>query len=80
MVKPAIAILMSNLLITGTSFAAISLSGGGSTIQHIGLIGLGVVLVVGLPLLIARCPSYEFAPGPSSATATSVAFGMVRLP
>lgn len=78
--KAAVAILMSNLLITSTSFAAISLFREESTIQHLGLIGLGLVLVVGLPLLIARCPSYEFTPGPSSATATSAVFGMVRLP
>jgi hypothetical protein len=70
---------MSNLLITSTSFAAIALSGGEGLTQHIGLIGLGLVLVVGLPLLITRVPSYEFAPGPS-ATATSAAFGMVHLP
>lgn len=78
--KTAVAILMSNLLITSTSFAAIALSGEGSTTQHLGLIGLVVVLGVGIPLLIARLPSYEFAPGSSSATATSAAFGMVRMP
>lgn len=77
--KPVVAILMSNLLITSTSFAAISLSGEESAIQHMGLIGLGLVMVVGIPLLIARVPSYEFAPDPSSATTTSAVFGMVRL-
>ena len=78
--KSAVAILMSNLLITTTSFAAISLSKGDSLIQPIGLIALGLVLLVGIPLLIARWPSYELAPGPSSATATSTAFGMVHIP
>ena len=78
--KSAVAILMSNLLISTTSFAAVSLSKGDSLTQHIGLIALGLVLVVGIPLLIARWPSYELGPAPSSATATSTAFGMVHIP
>lgn len=78
--KSAIAILVSNLVIASTSLAAVSLSGGEGLAQPVGLIALGLVLVVGVPLLIARWPSYKFAPGPSPATATSAAFGMVHLP
>jgi hypothetical protein len=79
-VKSATAILMSNLLITGAILTAVWLSEGDTLVQQIGLIALGLVLVVGIPPLIARWPPYEPAPGPSSAASTSAVFGMVHLP
>lgn len=76
--KSAVAILVSNLLLTGTGFAVLSLSRSGSLTQHLGLVALGLVLVAGIPLLIALWPPEEIAPWP--ATATSAVFGMVHLP
>jgi hypothetical protein len=72
--------LLGNLLVAGTSLAAVSLSRGDNPTQQIGLIALGLTLVAGLPLSLARLPSYEFTPDSSPATTTSAIFGMVHLP
>jgi len=76
--KSVVAILTSNLLVTGTSLAAVFLSRSGSLTQHLGLVALGLVLVAGIPLLVTRWPADEIAP--SSATVASAAFGMMQLP
>ena len=76
--KSAVVVLVSNLVVASTSLAAVLLSGGEGLVQPVGLIALGLVLVVGLPLLIARWPAHEIDPWP--ATDTSAVFGMVHLP